>query len=629
MRRAHVLFVALIVVPLPAGAVDVRARYEEHLIDWALASTGLRPDPQPAGKLIERIEIARENIIAPSDPWPRFLNVFHLTTRDFVIRRELLVAPGEVWNDERIEESARNLRQFWTLAVVRAVACQGSAPDRVVLLVVTKDLWSIRLNTNWSQVGTILQALDFLPAEENFLGRAKSVRLHARLQQLDLDGLHLRDKLALGAVYYDPRLAGTRLQLRQALDVLIAGDVPCGGRAGDGASWCPAHRAGDFDGLYATFELQRPLFSLATEWAFEVWGYANARQVRRFVFNPTNAPAPPGQATGLSLDTVTFDDSSVPAAERRYVPRVYDTREFGGEASVTRSLGRAFKHDLAAGLGVYRHQYAPPAFFPFDDSVRRLFVDTQLPWNEDAAYLLLTHREHAARFVRLRNIQAFALTEDFLLGHDVRVTARPALNLADADQSFLELGWDGGYRWYVRDDLIRVWATAETRWQPRLADLGRPGPWANTALDAGVKNVTPRFWVGRLHLQVHTILRHHRLDNATSFLGGDTGLRGYSSNAFEGPSLFRVNAEYRTDPINLWTLHLGLVAFADGGSVFGPDPRNATQNLPFRYYQSVGAGLRAMFPQFDKYAVRVDFGVPLRGGEQVGTWFSFAFMQVF
>ncbi|MHC4917773.1 MAG: BamA/TamA family outer membrane protein, partial [Planctomycetota bacterium] len=162
--------------------IDLKKKYEEELIRWALKQAGLQRDPSPEGKKIERIEIVREEIIAQSDPWPNFLNWFHVKTKDFVVRQELLVAPGEVWDEEKVEESARNLRKLFILAVVRTVPCRSKKPGHVVLLVVTKDLWSLRLNTIFSQVGGVLQRLEFFPTEMNFLGRNKRVSIHLRME---------------------------------------------------------------------------------------------------------------------------------------------------------------------------------------------------------------------------------------------------------------------------------------------------------------------------------------------------------------------------------------------------------------------------------------------------------------
>ncbi len=95
-------------------------------------------------------------------------------------------------------------------------------------------------------------------------------------------------------------------------------------------------------------------------------------------------------------------------------------------------------------------------------------------------------------------------------------------------------------------------------------------------------------------------------------------------------NLLVVNAEYRSLPINFFTLHLGFVLFYDGGAVYGgPDPRDPTREQPFVYRQTLGLGIRALFPQFDREVLRVDFGFPMSGDAgEVGTWFSVSFAQV-
>lgn len=624
---ATALLLLLLAPGRPPWALDVRRQYEDELVRWALGVARLEIEPSPAGKVIERIEIVRENIIARSDPWPSFLNIFHITTRDHVVRQELLVRPGQVWDQALIEESARNLRKLPVLAVVRTAACRSSEPGKVILLVVTKDIWSIRLNTNWNMVGSVIQFLDFTPTETNFLGRNKRLSVHIGLQQLQLNPVELRDKLEIGQLYVDSRLLGSRLQLTEYVDLVFDGDLPEGGRNPAGQRWVPAGRTGELQGAYALLRLTRPLFSLATEWGFDAYALADVRQVRRFV---VNGPAPPpGEDPGLSLKTVAIEGGGGAVS---YLPRVYDSRYFSGVASLVRSFGRRYKHNLTSSVGAYLRSYLPPdGFTPlFDDAALQKYRRTSLPRSEDAAYYGISYLTYQPRYIKLRNVQTFALTEDFTLGHSVDVTLRLAANLRDTVQGFFEAALNASYLWYWRGDLLSVWLSASARWQPGLERLGYPGPWANKSVGGGIRNISPRLWIGRLHAQVRALLRDNNLDNATSSLGSDTGLRGYGSEQFEAPNIFQVNVEYRSLPINLFTLHLGFVVFYDGGAVWGPDPRNAGQYLPFRYYQSVGLGLRTHFPQFDKDSLRVDFGVPLSGAAGgVGTWFSFSFRQVF
>ena len=122
-----------------ADKLDVLRRYEEALVQSALEKTGLVIDPAPDGKIIERVVIVANKVILPGDlplagkiPWT-WLNHLHVRTRDYVIAREMLFHVGEPLRADLIEESGRNLRQFFILAVARIVVAHGSAPDRVVV----------------------------------------------------------------------------------------------------------------------------------------------------------------------------------------------------------------------------------------------------------------------------------------------------------------------------------------------------------------------------------------------------------------------------------------------------------------------------------------------------------------
>lgn len=93
----------------------------------------------------------------------------------------------------------------------------------------------------------------------------------------------------------------------------------------------------------------------------------------------------------------------------------------------------------------------------------------------------------------------------------------------------------------------------------------------------------------------------------------------------------QINVEYRTVAISLWTLHIGMVAFYDGGSVWGgQDPYKPSEPLVFRYHQGIGMGLRFIFPQFSRSLLRLDFGVPLSvKASPISSRFSLSYEQVF
>src|SRR5690349_16974859 len=86
--------------------------YEDALVRWGLEQQGRTLEPEPEGKLLESVEVASEDVVAPSDPYPSLLNVFHVRTREQVIRREVLLTPGAPYAPTLALETARNLRRL-------------------------------------------------------------------------------------------------------------------------------------------------------------------------------------------------------------------------------------------------------------------------------------------------------------------------------------------------------------------------------------------------------------------------------------------------------------------------------------------------------------------------------------
>ena len=170
----------------------------------------------------------------------RVANKTHISTRERIIRRELLFATGEPVNDARLEQTERNLRALAFLrdARVEAVPVDGDGDGQtewVDVRVVTWDVWSLTPRVDFEQVDdrTLWEAG---VSEQNLLGLGKSVTVSHRT---DLDRTSER------VLYRDPQLAGSRFTLTASLADLSDGD----------------------EGF---FSLDRPYFSLEDALAFSV-----------------------------------------------------------------------------------------------------------------------------------------------------------------------------------------------------------------------------------------------------------------------------------------------------------------------------------------------------------------------
>ena len=181
------------------------------MIERGLAKEGRAREPNPHGKVIEEVLIAREDVFAEGDPWPNALNYIHVMTRDEVVRRDVLLKPGDVWDAEKAAETERVLRRLIYIAVARIVPLQG-INGGIALLVVTKDRVSLRPNSFFVVVGDILQVPLIRPSEWNFLGRG---------QKLVVEFLLYLDTLQISETFIEPRLFGTKLSLSEFVGVIV------------------------------------------------------------------------------------------------------------------------------------------------------------------------------------------------------------------------------------------------------------------------------------------------------------------------------------------------------------------------------------------------------------------------
>lgn len=546
------LLVALGVVD---GGAAPELGYEERLVQWGLAEHGLVLEEHPAGKPIERVVVAHENVFAPSDPFPTWLNVFHWKTKESIVRREVLVQPGTAWSDALVLETERNLRRTGILAVAKLVPAVGERGG-VVAVVVAKDRWSLRLNNSFTLIGPLLQFLRLQLTEINFRGLS---------QQLSADLVLRLDTVALGQTFIERRLFDSRWFFGETANVVF-----------NRATFRPEGSSGA-----VVFSL--PLVSLDQPWGFALSGDWNVR--RRRVFR------------GASVWALPYEDEQGATT----VPYVYDVTEVKADALATRSFGERVKVDVTFGGGAYVREYRPPPG-TLTAAQADWLVQQWLPRTESATHLTGLLRVFPADFRVLRNLEAFELSEDYQLGPFVQASARWAFPTPWLPTHFLELAAAARYRLLAADDLLAVSAAVGVRLRPGL-------PPANERLVAEVVNYSPRFWGGRFVARALVDVKFDDLDHRQVLLGGSTGLRGAYPEQLSGRHYALANLEYRTRSFEVATFAVGFALFYDVGAAFTDAPVSPTH--------TVGAGLRVLLPQFNSEVIRIDVGAVL-GGEPPG-----------
>src|SRR5690606_33166815 len=181
-----------------------RSQLEESYIQEALDHHKWQEDPKPEGKIIEEIEVYVFHVFDHRDPVPNFVNAFHARTREWVVKQDVVHRVGESWELGRVLETERNLRSQRQLSLANVVAARGSAPDRVRMLVVVKDVWSLRLNSYWEYGTSGLDILLLNPTEESLGGIRATV---GGLFQLE------RDRYVAGGNFAYPRMFGSNHSL--------------------------------------------------------------------------------------------------------------------------------------------------------------------------------------------------------------------------------------------------------------------------------------------------------------------------------------------------------------------------------------------------------------------------------
>jgi hypothetical protein len=532
-----------------------RGRYEAEALAQALADLALEVEPTPAGKVLDRIWIMNLEVFGPRTSFLRWFNVFHRTTRWRQVEREVILRPGELWDQDKLQETERKLRDPLFSSLVVVVPVKSPHAGRVDLLVVTRDVWSLRFNSRFEIQEQTFTDLTLSISENNFFGARKQLALVFDMDQSDI---------FVGPLYVDKNIAGTRLQLR-----LYGGPLF-------------SRETGELEGSQSSTTFQYPLWSLQERWAAGIGVTHFSGVVRDFI------------GTDLRL----YDDPDTDEVEE--VPWRYQQRNVDIETSVTRSFGKRVLHRVSVGHDFHVQRPDVPEDFAFGDTVRDAFVRDVFPRSERTSSLFGRVNIFTADFVAYRDISTYDLSEDARLGPDATVTAGAALELLGSEANFLFASASSSYTQdWSGDGFARVLVSANAR----LED----GDLIDNRVDVGAKVVTPRVRdLFRVVAQASASRLLAERQNRFLTAGGDNGLRGYRIRGFNGQARVLANVELRSMPVALWFARAGAVAFWDVGhaaDTFG--------DLGFRH--DLGAGVRWLLPQLSPLVYRLDWAIPLTG----------------
>lgn len=535
---------------LSAAALPARAErsYEWERTQKLLDRLGFTPDEQPDDKRIAFIRIVRDDVFVEDEIWPEWWNIFHGLTRDHIVRRELLFAEGERYDTALVEESMRNLRSMLIFALVRIVAVQTEDPGAVGLVVHTRDLWSLRLESDFT-ISTQVDSLLVRLTERNLAGRNHAVGVDFTL---------LPKTLTFREFYTIRRVWGSTFRASQTAALVVNRD---------------SARVEGSDVYLATGE---PFYNLAQRFAWAAEFEHDSRVARQIQ-----------QGSVLFYQPV----EGGPYA-RRVWRQVYKTAAIGG----TYRRGKSFKQSFGLGWDYRDLDVRPNRETELPESLESDFRREVLPRARTENGPYATYDILVPRWVTFVNLGTFGQSENVRVGPSTSVSFRAPVSAFGSTTDSYVMGGSAGFVLAPGGGLVEARVSGSLRYEnEKLVDQ---------LISGTLRGATPVISFFRLIARVGVEQRRRDTSQSLVALGASNGLRGYTSQYFYGYGADRLlaNFELRTLPLEWQAVHLGAVLFYDVGSVH----RNFEE---VELHHAAGLGLRILFPQFNRYPFAFDGGM--------------------
>ncbi|MCB0321027.1 MAG: BamA/TamA family outer membrane protein, partial [Bdellovibrionales bacterium] len=484
------------------------------------------------------------------------LNSTKTTTREGVIRRELLFKEGDKFDPFLVSESERVLRGLGYLRDVklRTVERDGGIVD---VEVDVQDTWTIIPQFSFSS-GDGRTKRSFGISEGNLMGRGKRAELLYREEE---------KSDAIQFAYDDRRLFGSRYQGQFAV--------------ADGS-----------EGTAYLYDVGDPFRSLVQE---NAWGH-------KFF-------------TGDTIERLyrSGEERFVYRKESDIFGGQYAFALGDPSDSVDRfSLGFQYSYERfnPATISDLKDIGVDPKDLPENDgelAEDRKFIGPTVGFE-------LIEQD----FIKRRYIDRFSRFEDFNLGLHVRgsLFVAPTLLGSEDDTFLLHASVGDGYL-FEDEDFLRWELSTQSRYTVRSDIENSIFTLASQYYYPVGPVLLENFNLGNHTLASQFRLDYSEtLDADREFLvGANNFLRGYDAHTFTGDKRIGINLEDRIHIIeNAFDLvSLGFTFFAEAG---GATSDSFGRLVSDRIYSDVGMGLRLAFPKSTgERVMRIDFAFPLRAAD--------------
>ena len=327
--------------PLSRDELNEAERYEGDVSLRALRDAGWRLEPSPEGQRVRSVQVLTLPVFLKERGFGLLtaLNALHATTSHAQILRESRLKAGEAFSHANALETERNLRAtrlFSSALVFAARSAQGggAAGEGVDVIIITRDLWSLRLESAFEYAGGVLSALQLNLTERNLRGERQSLSALTHLTPFTLS-----TSLSIADQRFGPDLSAA----------LIAGII-----------W--GRHSGAREGTLVSAQIGRPLYNLDQRWSLSAGvDYLNrlyrlTRGAQQVLDSPPTTSLPNEAPRPVEWDL------------KSYAAALSLTRQWSGatQRSVTLSLEvsdatRALPRGLTdAARARWRREYLPP-----------------------------------------------------------------------------------------------------------------------------------------------------------------------------------------------------------------------------------------------------------------------------
>lgn len=521
---------------------------------------------------INNVYIVNRPISEKDEFIPEFVNFFHWTTEKHVIRSELLFRRDETVKNEKIHESARNLRSLYALKEVDIYLLPSENDEGHDAVVMTRD--QLSSNVRWGASGSgDYRSLHIEGGDSNLFGRLYSVNVA-------YDAVNFVNSGTIRLA--QPRIAGS------AWGISLF----------HSRQFVQEQNNRESSGMV----LRKPFRTLSDKHYFKLT--LSESEGMNYDFNGGDVAFARDRETG------------------RVVPLITYSRTFRREFEYRHAIGRLERFEFGAGMGeIYRkydpvpydqqYQIKPEEVIEVSDSFRNRFLDA----DDNARFVSGTFSYKNIEYLKRRNYQAYFYTEDLQRGFIITNKARLAHPAFQRPDHYIQNTLLTSYI-YDRDDIRNVVSGSRSvRYY-----FNREQPWRNDMTEAENRFYWFRDY-GTWAMRTHFAIGHH-LEKSFRFDAGGEYLRGYPLGLDLGSRAWLVSTEYRTPPWRFIYFAIAGVVFFDVGQV------SENTDEPYRALASPGIGLRFNLVEFDRNIFRLDYGFPLEG-ESSGPSLNFGLQHSF